>query len=187
MKRFLSCALLALSMVGAVSGASAAPLMQQISPTPTTYVFGTDYALFNAVAGTFGSVLGDVTAEIQVIPADADTGCQADDFAGFTPGRIALIMRGICAFSTKVNFAQDAGAVGAIIYDNLVEALPNATLSSETFVPSLFITNALANGLITQLRSGDVVIRMNNAPEPGTLALLGLGFAGLAAGRRRKQ
>jgi len=35
--------------------------------------------------------------------------------------------------------------------------------------------------------TGSDGVRINGAPEPGTLALLGLGLAGLAATRRRKQ
>jgi hypothetical protein len=39
------------------------------------------------------------------------------DFAGFTPGRIALIQRGSCFFGVKVLNAQAAGASGVIIFN----------------------------------------------------------------------
>src|SRR5438876_116555 len=39
--------------------------------------------------------------------------------AGSLTGKIALISRGTCTFSQKIRDAQDAGAVGAIIVNNV--------------------------------------------------------------------
>jgi hypothetical protein len=54
----------------------------------------------------------------------AHTGCSAltNGFAG----TIALMDRGGCNFTVKVKNAQIAGAVGAIVIDNVDEGLPNA-------------------------------------------------------------
>jgi Zn-dependent M28 family amino/carboxypeptidase len=43
--------------------------------------------------------------------------CEADDFAGFPAGNIALIQRGTCTFQSKAENAAAAGAVGAIIFN----------------------------------------------------------------------
>ena len=102
------------SLISAV--ASGAPLLQQISPTPTTYQQNVDYQFFTGSGVTYASFLGDVTAPLQLVP---DLGCDSTDFAGFTAGNIALILRGTCEFDDKVNNADVAGAVGALIYNNL--------------------------------------------------------------------
>jgi Zn-dependent M28 family amino/carboxypeptidase len=69
---------------------------------------------------------GDVTAPVQAVdvefpPAgeagETDSGCEASDFTGFTAGNVALIQRGFCNFSVKVENAQAAGAVGVIIFN----------------------------------------------------------------------
>ena len=91
-------------------------MLEQTAPTPTDYETGTfDYS---------GS--GDVTAPVQAVdvefpPAGAagttDSGCEASDFAGFTPGNIALIQRGACTFEVKANNAKAAGASAVIIFN----------------------------------------------------------------------
>ena len=59
---------------------------------------------------------GDVTAPVQAVDINlagdraSTSGCEAADFAGFTPGNIALIQRGTCFFRVKVDNAAAAGA-----------------------------------------------------------------------------
>ncbi len=48
--------------------------------------------------------------------ASMNDACQP--LIGFTPGNIALVDRGTCAFTTKVNNAATAGAVGVIVVNN---------------------------------------------------------------------
>ena len=49
---------------------------------------------------------------------ESASGCAAGDFAGFVPGRIALLQRGSCAFDSQVQNAQRAGAAAVIIYND---------------------------------------------------------------------
>ena len=66
---------------------------------------------------------GDVTAPLTAVDLNlagdraSTSGCEAGDFAGFTPGNIALIQRGTCTFRIKADNAAAAGAAGAIIFN----------------------------------------------------------------------
>jgi Zn-dependent M28 family amino/carboxypeptidase len=96
--------------------------LEQIAPVPTVYPYF-DVAGF-ATMEYSGS--GDVTAVAEGVdlilpPADAantsTSGCEPEDFAGFTAGNIAVIQRGSCDFLDKALNAQNAGAVGVIIFN----------------------------------------------------------------------
>ncbi|PXY31876.1 M28 family metallopeptidase [Prauserella muralis] len=69
---------------------------------------------------------GGITAPLAVIEPDDTPGCEASDYGDVT-GQIALIQRGACTFAQKQASAADAGAVGAIIYNN-VDGELNGTL-----------------------------------------------------------
>jgi len=67
---------------------------------------------------------GDVTAQLEpvgpfVLPptGGSASGCTAADFATFTPGHVALMQRGTCAFRVKVDNAVAAGASGVVIFN----------------------------------------------------------------------
>jgi Zn-dependent M28 family amino/carboxypeptidase len=74
---------------------------------------------------------GGITAPLAVVPVDATTGCEATDYAGLNvAGKVALIQRGGCTFAIKQQAAADAGAVAAVIYNNIAEPQPlGGTLS----------------------------------------------------------
>jgi Zn-dependent M28 family amino/carboxypeptidase len=93
---------------------------EQTAPTPTEYVYGEDFI----TADFSGS--GDVTAPLEavdlVLPpgpsaSTSNSGCEAADFATFTPGNIALIQRGTCDFAVKVDNAIAAGASGVVLFN----------------------------------------------------------------------
>ena len=96
---------------------TAEPEFEQTSPDATTYVHGDDFETM-----TF-SGSGDVTAPTQGVdlaladPAASTSGCEAEDFAGFTAGNIALIQRGTCTFADKATNAVAAGAVGVVVFN----------------------------------------------------------------------
>jgi len=80
--------------------------------------------------------VGGITAPLRAVPQDADTGCQATDFDGQDfVGTLAVIRRGGCNFSVKVDNAFAEGAVGVIIANNVPAPLTNVTLGVEKAVP----------------------------------------------------
>jgi Zn-dependent M28 family amino/carboxypeptidase len=97
------------------------PMLEQVSPNPTVYVEDTHFATMDY------SGSGDVTALVQptmdimippgAAPNTSTSGCEAADFADFTPGNIALIQRGYCYYFDKAWNAQNAGAAGVIIFN----------------------------------------------------------------------
>jgi subtilisin family serine protease len=61
--------------------------------------------------------------------------------AGSLAGKIALILRGTCTFDTKLDNAAVAGAVAAVVYNNVTNGLVNMQLGDAS-IPALFITQA---------------------------------------------
>ncbi|HEU4887826.1 MAG TPA: PA domain-containing protein [Thermoanaerobaculia bacterium] len=111
-----------------------------------------------AIAGSYqfgGAAFGTpinnpgITASVveAVDPADGagpttTDGCSAFTNAGAVAGKIALIERGTCGFTIKVKNAQNAGAIGAIIYNNLANAnaAPPTMATDPVVGPTITIT-----------------------------------------------
>ena len=75
---------------------------------------------FGAASGDFATVQADLTAPLGVVTSGTalSTACGALA-AGSLSGKIALISRGTCTFSTKIRNAQDAGAVAVLVVNNV--------------------------------------------------------------------
>lgn len=105
---------------------------------------------------------GGIEAPVATVPADGSGGCEASDFAGgdYT-GKIALIQRGACTFAQKQANAADAGAVGAIIYNNTDGDL-NGTLGAPDAgrVPTGGITKAAGEALAAEAGQGEVTVNL---------------------------
>lgn len=99
---------------------------------------------------------GDVTFVGRGCPAGSiSPGSPADPYLSDPAGKIALIDRGACAVSLKVDRAAKAGAIGVLI--GLVAPGDPVSFSyggGDTFVPTLVITQATSNTIKGQLGTG---------------------------------
>ena len=83
-----------------------------------------------------------------IVPGNVE-GCSAYP-AGSLTGKIALIQRGTCEFGAKVLNAQNAGAIGALIYNNpaggdALQAMGGGLVGNQVTIPSVFMRRS--NGL----------------------------------------
>ncbi len=139
----------------AVPSASAIPL-QVNSPAAIAGIYGNTQTLDFAPAGA--GVTGDVVFIGRGCPADSTVGTPEDPYLASPAGKIALIDRGSCGISLKVDRAAKAGATGVLI--GLVAAGDAVSFSfagGDTFVPSLVITRTLSTSIKAQLTAAQTV------------------------------
>ncbi len=99
------------------AGASTDPHYMGITVTPDSSFGLPSGTTFGAAIGDFHNFDLAVTAAISTIGASNANGCAA--ISTSLSGKIAVIDRGVCTFGTKIQNAQAAGAIGAIIVNNV--------------------------------------------------------------------
>lgn len=119
----------------------------------TTWVDGQDFLRNNfdsgSPEGTGTGPLVPVDFE-PAFPADgtSTSGCEAEDFAGFPAGGVALVQRGSCDFSLKAVNAQAAGASAVIVSNDgragLVGMIGDATGLT---IPAVFASTEVGQDL----------------------------------------
>jgi Zn-dependent M28 family amino/carboxypeptidase len=145
------------------------PVLDPTDPDLPAYTPDKDFATMDY------SGSGDVTAPLQAVggivipPAGGSTsGCSEEDFAGFEPGNIALIQRGTCDFRVKAENAEEAGAVGVVIFnegnevsdDDRVGLLLGTLDPPEVGIPVVGTTFAVGEELYNLLQEGPVSLRL---------------------------
>jgi hypothetical protein len=151
------------------------PTLSEVSPTAHDYAVTTEFNPGQSTGTANASVqpAGGIVIPPTATPSSA-SGCTAADFSGFVPGRIALIQRGTCTFSQKVQNAQDAGASGVIIFN---EGNPGRTdvfggsLSSIPTIPVAFTSFAIGNDLLNQYKQA---VANNTALPTMSLTIKGI-------------
>lgn len=151
-----------------------------------------------------GAVTANVTA-VDIALGEGNTstsGCEEEDFEGFSKGDIALIQRGSCAFLQKAKNAQYAGAAGVVLFNQGNEAtrrdLFSGTLSAdvELNIPVLSVSYGFAEKLLTidnlileiavsTVVSNDVSFNMiaeTKSGNPDNVVMIGSHLDGVEAG-----
>jgi len=136
-----------------------------------------DYFAQSAAFGqalTATGITGDVVAALDSgatgVPPSTLDGCSPLTNAAAVNGKIALIDRGTCEFSTKVLNAQNAGAIAVIIANNAPTGLPGMGAGVDApnvTIPSLGVQQSTGNDIRTQLSAGTAVNATLKA-QPGT-------------------
>ena len=106
------------------------------------------------VSADFAQFDPAITAPIQATtPVDGCTAVSPD-----LAGKIALIRRGTCTFGTKIQNAQNAHALGVVIYNNAAGADPIPMGSDAVNFPTIPATMvSLDNGTFLAAHSGDTI------------------------------
>ncbi|WP_298585402.1 M20/M25/M40 family metallo-hydrolase [uncultured Kocuria sp.] len=112
------------------------PYFQEVTPA-TVAADGTQLAAEDVAVMTYSGT-GTVSGTVQAVDTDgtagaSTSGCEAEDFADFVPGNIALIQRGACSFAVKAANAEAAGASAVLIFNSGApgsEGLLDGTLGS---------------------------------------------------------
>jgi Zn-dependent M28 family amino/carboxypeptidase len=124
-----------------------------LSPTPR------DLGI-TAMSYTKSTPVGGITAALAAAAVDATPGCEAGDYAaGAFTGKIALIKRGGCTFAQKQLVASEAGAVGAIVYNNTAGVVAG-TLgdAASARIPTAGLSQAEGEALAAEVAAGEVTV-----------------------------
>jgi Zn-dependent M28 family amino/carboxypeptidase len=148
--------------------------LERVSPSPASYANGTDFDVMDYSGSTDGQpVVAPLKAVANnVIPpgetaSSSSAGCEAADFVGDFTGTIALIQRGTCDFGVKVQNAAEAGAIGAIIFNEGTPSDPSrqevllGTLGTPAEIPVLGTSFAVGEELNGLLDDGPVTVSLS--------------------------
>lgn len=108
--------------------------------------------------------VGPVSGAIYYIGGE---GCSAMDYPVALSGKIALIDRGTCAFTVKVKFAQDAGAIAAIVVNNNT-GLPTTMGGNDPSITIPAFMISMADGSLIKAQTNGTV--MASMSQPAGLA-----------------
>ncbi|TDQ47948.1 Zn-dependent M28 family amino/carboxypeptidase [Actinorugispora endophytica] len=144
-------------------------VLSQTAPEAREFAYGEDFLTMEY------SGPGDVTAT--AVPVDAqgsDSGCEADDFAGFPTGSIAVLKRGTCTFEQKAANAAEAGAAGAVIFNHGATEAPgdtgpvNGTVTNPSAIPTVGASVEVGEALLAAGADLELRLRVDSEIETST-------------------
>ncbi|MEW5674739.1 T9SS-dependent M36 family metallopeptidase [Flavobacterium enshiense] len=109
---------------------------------------------------------------------DTSDACTSATNAAALSGKIAVIRRGTCAFVEKVKFAQDAGAVAAIVVNNVAGTISMGGADATITIPAVSVNMtegeaiiaAMANGTTTGTLSAPAFVNTDGDFDNGIIA-----------------
>jgi len=171
---------LAWNGANAVAGASiltGTPTVTAVSPVGAPAIIDYSVSSFGPTMPTTGKLGALATLTTQA--GETGPGCDTFNAANraAVAGKVAIISRGTCGFAVKVKNAQNAGAVGVLLANNVAGAIAPGGTDATVTIPSAGITQA----------DGERLKAAVAAAKPyGTRASAGLVLASLAIDASRK-
>ena len=92
--------------------------LTQTAPTERDLIYFRDFTSMTFTPQTEADGVLQAIRLGDPLRGSSDSGCDAEDFADFVPGNIALIKRGICPFVEKAQNAEAAGASAVLIFND---------------------------------------------------------------------
>jgi hypothetical protein len=133
------------------------PSFSEVSPTARTFALVSDWNAGPSNGTATGAQIKPAGPILIPSTGGSTSGCDPSDFSGFA-GKIALIQRGTCTFSQKIQNASDAGAVGVVIFnEGNTPARTDAftgSLSSIPSIPVAFTSFAVGQSLYNEYTAG---------------------------------
>ncbi|MEQ1832789.1 MAG: PA domain-containing protein [Candidatus Eisenbacteria bacterium] len=151
---------------GASVTSSASTFLAQAPEVAVPFVPGT-LAMNNSAFGAPFTAVGVTGQAVVVVDALAPTGDGCDvPFANAAAlaGNIAVIDRGVCGFTVKVKNAQDAGAIGVILVNNVAGTVSPGGADPTITIPSGAITLADGNALKAAIAGGPTTVTLRLSP-----------------------
>ena len=141
-------------------------VFEQVAPNPTVYQRSDGETGVWTTADFSGD--GDVTQPAVVVDftppttqaSASDSGCEPEDFGPAVVGKIVLLQRGTCDFGLKAQNAGDAGAVGAVIFN---EGTIGAADRNDVLFPTLAGYDVTIPVVGTDYATGKSLVDLANA------------------------
>ena len=120
-----------------------------------------------AIPGDGPTPSGPVTAPLVDVARFDPSGlaCQALP-PGSLAGATVLILRGVCNFEVKINYAEQAGAVGVIVYTDAARPEASGMSVASATLPATMVSYQTGLDLKNQLASAKLVVTLNFALGP---------------------
>ena len=120
---------------------------------------GPEATEFQSVAMTLSGI-----GRSSAVLVNAGRAFEEDVVPGSLDGKIALIQRGVITFEAKVTRVTEAGALGAVIYNNEV-GLFGGRLTRQARIPVVAITRASGEAILGLMEAGEVEATLSTAVE----------------------